>query len=71
MSMIECEINGIPLEVPLGTTILDAAKQVGVKIPKQITTLFIEAHDKKHGWSSQRLKIDLSMAKNGRLTVKP
>ena len=34
MSMIECEINGIPVEVPLGTTILDAAKQVGVTIPK-------------------------------------
>jgi len=31
--MIECEINGIPVTVPLGTTILDAAKQVGVKIP--------------------------------------
>ena len=31
--MIECEINGIPVTVPLGTTILDAAKEVGVKIP--------------------------------------
>jgi len=34
MSMINCEINGIPLEVPAGTTILDAAEKVGVKIPK-------------------------------------
>lgn len=34
MSMIELEINGIPVSVEAGTTILDAAKQVGVKIPK-------------------------------------
>ncbi|WP_372844954.1 NADH-dependent [FeFe] hydrogenase, group A6 [Pontiella sp.] len=34
MSMIEAEINGIPVSVPAGTTILDAAKAVGVKIPK-------------------------------------
>ncbi|MBN2704135.1 MAG: iron hydrogenase small subunit [Pontiellaceae bacterium] len=33
MSMIEAEINGIPVSVPAGTTILDAAKKVGVKIP--------------------------------------
>ncbi len=31
--MIRLEINGIALEVPAGTTILDAAKQVGVRIP--------------------------------------
>ena len=31
--MIELEINGIPLQVEPGTTILDAAKSVGVKIP--------------------------------------
>jgi len=31
--MIELEINGIPLSVEPGTTILDAAKSVGVKIP--------------------------------------
>ena len=34
MSMIECEINGIPVSVPAGTTILDAAKELGVTIPK-------------------------------------
>ena len=34
MSMIECEINGIPVSVPEGTTILNAAKEVGVAIPK-------------------------------------
>jgi len=34
MSMIEAEINGIPVSVPAGTTILNAAKEVGVEIPK-------------------------------------
>ena len=34
MNMIELEINGIPVSVKPGTSILDAAKQVGVKIPK-------------------------------------
>lgn len=34
MNMIELEINGIPVSVEPGTTILDAAEQVGVKIPK-------------------------------------
>jgi len=34
MSMVELEINGIPVTVPAGTTILNAAKEVGVEIPK-------------------------------------
>jgi iron-only hydrogenase group A len=34
MNMIELEINGIPVSVEPGTSILDAACQVGVKIPK-------------------------------------
>ncbi len=34
MSMVELEINGIPVSVAAGTTILDAAKAVGVEIPK-------------------------------------
>lgn len=33
MNMIELEINGIPVSVEAGTTILDAAEKVGVKIP--------------------------------------
>jgi iron-only hydrogenase group A len=32
-NMIQLEINGIPVEVPAGTTILNAAKAVQVKIP--------------------------------------
>jgi len=34
MNMIELEINGIPVSVEPGTSILEAAHQVGVKIPK-------------------------------------
>lgn len=34
MDKVKLEINGIPVEVPAGTTILNAAKQVQVKIPK-------------------------------------
>ena len=34
MNMIELEINEIPVSVKPGTTILEAAKTVGVKIPK-------------------------------------
>src|SRR6056297_1573279 len=34
MKRFELEINGIPVSVEPGTTILDAAHQVGVKIPK-------------------------------------
>ena len=33
-SMINIEVNGIPLEVPAGTMILKAAERVGVKIPR-------------------------------------
>jgi len=31
----------------------------GVKIPKNINVVYIEAHDSVHGWSSQRVKINL------------
>ena len=33
MSTVNVKINGIPLEVAEGTTILNAAKQVNIKIP--------------------------------------
>ena len=32
-NMVKLEINGIPVEVPVGTSILNAAKVVQVKIP--------------------------------------
>ena len=40
-----------------------------VKIPPGISTVYIEAHDKLHGWSKDRLKVDLSKSVNGRLKV--
>ena len=33
-TMFQIEVNGIPVEVPAGTTMLDAASKVGVKIPR-------------------------------------
>ena len=32
----------------------------GVKVPEGITTVYIEAHDKVHGWTPNRLKVDLT-----------
>ena len=39
-----------------------------VKLSNELDTVYIEAHDKVHGWTKNRLKIDLSKMKNGRLT---
>ena len=33
MSMINLTVNGIPVEVPAGTTVLEAARKAGVRIP--------------------------------------
>jgi hypothetical protein len=41
----------------------------GVKVPEGITTVYIEAHDKVHGWTPNRLKVDLGKATGGRLRV--
>lgn len=40
-----------------------------LKVPEGITTVYIEARDKVHGWTSKRLKVDLSKATGGRLKV--
>ncbi len=40
-----------------------------VKVPEGITIVYIEAHDKVHGWTPNRLKVDLSKATGGRLRV--
>ena len=41
----------------------------GILVPKDITTVFIEAHDKVHGWSSSRLEINLNNANDAHLRV--
>ncbi|TCK16987.1 hypothetical protein DFR30_0207 [Thiogranum longum] len=40
-----------------------------VKIPEGITTVYIEAHDKLHGWTHNRLPVDISKAREGHLRV--
>lgn len=41
----------------------------GVNIPASSAIVFIEAHDKKHGWSQNRLRIDLRKTRGPRYTV--
>ena len=41
-----------------------------VKINGNLTTIYIEAHDNVHGWSKNRLKIDLTKMQGGRLIIK-
>ncbi len=43
----------------------------GIAIPGNVTTVFVEAHDTVHGWSSSRLEADLSVARDGRIRVLP
>ncbi len=40
-----------------------------VKITEGITTVYIEAHDKLHGWSPTRLRLDMGKASSGHLRV--
>ncbi len=41
----------------------------GVAIPTAMTTVYVEAHDKVHGWSPQRVQVDLEKAKGERFEV--
>ncbi len=41
----------------------------GVKIPPGVTQVYIEAHDKVHGWTPDRLAVDLRKASKGELRV--
>ena len=40
-----------------------------VEVPESILTVYIEAHDKIHGWTKNRLTIDLDKASSGSLRV--
>jgi len=40
-----------------------------VTIPESVKTVYVEAHDKVHGWTAKKLQIDLEKATDGRLTV--
>lgn len=41
----------------------------GIKIPDTTTIVYVEAHDKVHGWSKQRVRVDLKNSKGDRYTV--
>ena len=41
-----------------------------VILDDSLTTLYIEAHDKVHGWAKQKLEIDLNKMQGGKLIVK-
>ncbi len=40
-----------------------------LEIPSGTTTVFVEAHDKVHGWSKQKVKVDLTQASGDRFKV--
>ena len=40
-----------------------------VMIPEDITIIYIEAHDKVHGWTPARLKADIAESRDGRLRI--
>jgi len=42
-----------------------------VKVPEGVTKVFIEAHDKLHGWTEKRLMVDLEKVQDGTLKVEP
>ncbi len=41
----------------------------GVAIPSDMSTVYVEAHDKVHGWSPQRVQVDLNTPKGERFEV--
>ena len=42
----------------------------GVSIPENITQVYIEAHDKVHGWSKERVKVNLNEHSGDRYQVR-
>ena len=41
-----------------------------VQIPKGTNIVYVEAHDKVHGWGKKRVKVDLSKASGDRFEVR-
>lgn len=44
-------------------------RSLSVAIPENIGIVYVEAHDKVHGWSKQRVKVDLNSASGDRYSV--
>ena len=40
-----------------------------VKIPRGVKVFYVEAHDKVHGWSKQRVKVDLGRRQGDRYQI--
>jgi hypothetical protein len=41
----------------------------GIRIPANLWDVFVEAHDKVHGWSADRVRVDLRQAGGARFEV--
>lgn len=41
----------------------------GISIPTGVNTVFVEAHDKVHGWNKERLEVNLQQAQGERYRV--
>lgn len=41
----------------------------GIAIPEEITDVVVEAHDKIHGWSADRVRIDLQQQRGDRYRI--
>ena len=44
-------------------------RSLSLAIPKDMGVVYVEAHDKVHGWSKQRVRIDLNSTSGDRYTV--
>ena len=42
----------------------------GISIPKDVAVVFVEAHDKVHGWGPQRVQVDLAASTGERYRVR-
>jgi hypothetical protein len=42
----------------------------GITIPTGVNTVFVEAHDKVHGWNKERLEVNLQQAQGERYQVR-
>ncbi len=43
----------------------------GLNIPATMKIVYVEAHDKVHGWNAQRVRVDLQQPKGERFDIQP
>lgn len=41
----------------------------GLRLPADVTRVYVEAHDKVHGWSADRVEVDLNLTSGDRFEV--